>query len=120
VNLVADESVDRPTVLRLREEGHEVLYVAELSPGVADDDVLEQANTRNAVLVTADKDFGELVYRQRRVHAGVVLLRLTGLSNATKASLVAEICRDRGAELIGAFSVVEAGQIRIRQRLASP
>ena len=87
-----------------------MLYVAELSPGVADDDVLEQANTRNAVLVTADKDFGELVYRQRRVHAGVVLLRLTGLSNATKASLVAEICRDRGAELIGAFSVVEAGQ----------
>ena len=57
----------------------------------------------------------------RRIqHAGVVLLRLTGLSNATKASLVAEICRDRGAELIGAFSVVEAGQIRIRQRLASP
>jgi predicted nuclease of predicted toxin-antitoxin system len=63
VNLVADESVDRPTVLRLREEGHEVLYVAEFSPGVADDDVLEQANTRNAVLVTANKDFGELVYR---------------------------------------------------------
>jgi predicted nuclease of predicted toxin-antitoxin system len=116
VNLVADEGVDRPIVERLRRDGHDVLYVAELSPSVPDDDVLEQANARNAVLLTADKDFGELVYRQRLVHAGVVLLRLAGLSNATKASLVAEVCRDRAVELVGAFSVIAPGQVRIRQK----
>ena len=115
MNLVADEGVDRPVVERLREDGHDVVYVVELSPGVGDEEVLQQANARSAVLLTADKDFGELVFRQRLVHSGVVLLRLAGLANATKAEIVAEVCRDRRAELIGAFSVVSAGQVRIRR-----
>ena len=49
--------------------------------------------------MTADKDFGELVFRQGLVHSGVVLLRLAGLANATKAEIVAEVCRTRTAEL---------------------
>ncbi len=40
MNLVADEGVDRPIVNRLREEGHDVLYIAELEPGMDDEDVL--------------------------------------------------------------------------------
>lgn len=117
MNLVADEGVDRPVVERLRQDGHDVVYVAELSPSVADEGVLHQANARrSAVLLTADKDFGELVFRQGLVHSGVVLLRRAGLANATKAEIVAEVCRDRTAELIGAFSVVAPGQVRIRRR----
>ena len=116
MNLVADEGVDRPVVDRLRQDGHAVVYVAELSPSVVDEEVLQQANTRSAVLLTADKDFGELVFRQGLVHSGVVLLRLAGLANATKAEIVAEACRDRAAELVGAFSVVSPGQVRIRRR----
>jgi predicted nuclease of predicted toxin-antitoxin system len=116
VNLVADEGVDRPVVERLRRDGHHVVYVAELSPSVVDEEVLRQANMGNAVLMTADKDFGDLVFRQGLAHSGVVLLRLAGLANATKAEIVAEVCRSRGAELIGAFSVVSSGQVRIRRR----
>ncbi len=115
MNLVADEGVDRAVVERLRLDGHEVVYVAELSPSVADEEVLQRANTLDAVLLTADKDFGELVFRQGLVHSGVVLLRLAGLANATKAEIVAEVCRDRTADLVGAFSVVAPGQVRIRR-----
>lgn len=114
MNLVADESVDRAVVERLRQEGHDVVSVAELSPSITDDAVLQQANDRGALLVTADKDFGELVFRLGRVHAGVVLLRLAGLPNATKADVVAEVFRDRAADLPGAFSVVSPGVVRIR------
>jgi predicted nuclease of predicted toxin-antitoxin system len=78
VNLAADEGVDRPVVERLRQDGHDVVYVAELSPSLPDDEVLQQANARGAVLMTADKDFGELVFRQGLVHSGVILLRLAG------------------------------------------
>ena len=46
---------------RLRQDTHDVLYVAELAPSVTDEEVLREANARGAVLVTADKDFGELV-----------------------------------------------------------
>jgi predicted nuclease of predicted toxin-antitoxin system len=116
VNLVANEGVDRPVVERLRQDGHDVVYVADLSPSITDEEVLQQANARGAVLLTADKDFGELVFRQALVHSGVVLLRLAGLANVTKAEIVAEVCRDRAVELIGAFSVVSPGQVRIRRR----
>jgi predicted nuclease of predicted toxin-antitoxin system len=116
VNLVANEGVDRPVVERLRQDGHDVVYVAELSPSITDEEILQQANARSAVLLTADKDFGELVFRQGLVHSGVVLLRLAGLANVTKAEIVAEVCRDRTAELIGAFSVVSPGQVRIRRK----
>jgi len=116
VNLVADEGVDRPVVERLRQDGHHVIYVAELSPSVADEEVLRQANTGNAVLITADKDFGDLVFRQGLAHSGVVLLRLAGLENTTKAEIVAEVCRSWPAELVGSFSVVSRGQVRVRRR----
>jgi len=114
MNLVADESVDRAVVERLRQDGHDVVWIAELAPSIADDEVLREANDRDALLLTADKDFGELVYRQGRVHGGVVLMRLSGLANATKAENVAEVFRDRAAELPGAFTVLSPGAVRIR------
>jgi predicted nuclease of predicted toxin-antitoxin system len=115
MNLLADESVDRAIVERLRQEGHATAYVAELSPSISDDAVLQQANNSGAVLLTADKDFGELVFRQGRVHAGVILLRLAGMQLAAKADLVAQVLRDYAAELPGAFSVVSPTTLRIRQ-----
>jgi predicted nuclease of predicted toxin-antitoxin system len=77
--LLADESVDRPIVERLRQDAHDTMYVAELAPSISDDDVLKEANSQSALLLTEDKDFGELVYRLGRVHAGIVLIRLAGL-----------------------------------------
>lgn len=58
MNLLADEGVDRAVVERLQNDGHDVLYVAELSPSITDEEVLQQANDRGALLVTSDKDFG--------------------------------------------------------------
>ena len=116
MNLLADESVDQPIVDRLRQDGHNVVYVAELTPSVSDDDVLQQANFQRSLLVTGDKDFGELVYRQGRVHGGVVLLRLLGLSAGLKANIVAEAFGDRGAEMTGAFTVISPGMLRIRRQ----
>ena len=117
MNLLADESVEGPVVTRLRQDSHDVLYVAERVPSITDEEVLREANARGAVLVTADKDFGELVFRQGLVHSGVALLRLAGLANATKAEIVAEVCRVRAADLIGSFTVISPGQVRIRRRL---
>ncbi|PAW82725.1 MAG: hypothetical protein B9S33_14805 [Pedosphaera sp. Tous-C6FEB] len=116
MNLLADEGVDAPIVARLRQDGHAVVYVAELDPGIPDDIVLSHANENRALLLTADKDFGELVYRLRRVHGGVVLVRLTGLSLAAKADLVSAAFQTHGSQFTGAFSVVAPGVIRVRPR----
>jgi hypothetical protein len=56
VIFVCDEGVDRSIVEQLRADGHDVTYIAEISPSISDDEVLIEANDRGAVLVTADKD----------------------------------------------------------------
>ena len=76
MNFLVDENVDRQIADCLRSMGHHVEYVAENDAGISDDEVLEMANEKTALLLTADKDFGELVFRQRRVTSGVILIRL--------------------------------------------
>ena len=120
MRLVADESVDGPIVERLRAEGHEILYVAELDPGISDEVILEQARTASYLLITADKDFGELIFRLKRLPAGVILLRLAGLTNLRKAETVASAMQDHGDSMIEAFTVITPGSIRIRQRMELP
>lgn len=116
MNLLADESVDKPIVDRLRQDNHSVLYIADLDPSIDDNAVLHQANQNGALLITADKDFGELICRMGQIHVGVVLLRLAGLSAETKARTVSAVFADRGHELLSAFSVISPGKIRIRRQ----
>ena len=116
MKFLADESVDRQIVDRLRQEGHIVQYVAELEPGISDDEVLELANHELALLLTADKDFGELVFRQRRMAAGVVLIRLAGLSSVGKANLVASAINQHAGDIAQGFTVISVGALRIRKQ----
>lgn len=116
MNIVADEGVDRPIVEHLRDDGHVVAYIAEESPSITDDQVLTLANTQAAVLLTIDKDFGELVFRLNRVDHGVVLVRLEGLPATTKATIVAQAFRQYGHEMHAAFSVIGPGSVRIRKK----
>jgi predicted nuclease of predicted toxin-antitoxin system len=120
MRLVADESVDGPIVERLRADGHEVLYVAELDPGASDEVILEQARTAACLLVTSDKDFGELIFRLKKLPGGVILLRLAGVTNLRKAEIVASAMQDYGDSMIEAFTVVTPGNVRIRQRIELP
>jgi predicted nuclease of predicted toxin-antitoxin system len=86
-----------------------------MEPGIGDDVVLERANADGALLLTHDKDFGELVFRQRLVHLGVVLVRLAGLSATMKASVVSSAIAQHGGEMPNSFSVISPGRIRIRK-----
>jgi predicted nuclease of predicted toxin-antitoxin system len=117
MKFVTDESVDFPIVERLRQDGHSVWAVVEMDAGIADDLVLDHANQQNAVLLTADKDFGELVFRLKRLNLGVVLVRLAGLPPKRKAEIVARVIAEKGEELKEAFSVITANALRIRRHL---
>ena len=115
MNILADEGVDRPIVERLRQAGHSVQYVAEMSPGITDEVVLDLANRASALLVTADKDFGELVFRQGRITSGVMLIRLAGLPAEQKATVVVATVDRYLDELLDGFSVVTSKAVRIRR-----
>lgn len=79
--------------------------------------ILQDANDRNALLITADKDFGELVFRLGQIHAGVVLLRLFNLPPSACPDVIVAALRKHEKELPGAFSVIAPGKVRIRRTL---
>ena len=115
MKLVADESVDGPIVERLRRDGHSVESIAERSPGVDDQQVLNLSVGSRAVLLTADRDFGEMVIRHGLASAGVVLVRLSGLSAEQKAETVAVAIAAHGDALLDSFAVISPGTVRVRQ-----
>lgn len=91
------------------------MYVAEMSPGVSDDDLLDLAAKEEALLVTADKDFGESVFRHGQAHAGVALSRLRGMDPLQKGAVTSSVVAEHGEKLVNAFSVVEERQVRIQR-----
>lgn len=115
MKILADECVDHGIVVRLRKDGHDVNYVAEMSPGIIDEEVLVLASDDRTLFVTADKDFGELIFRQGYVKRGIVLYRLAGLSTSDKADIISRAIAGHGDELLQAFSVITEKAIRIRK-----
>ncbi len=115
MNFVVDENIDRQVVERLRDDGNSVWYVAEMSPSISDDEVLQIANNGTAPLITSDKDFGELVFRQHLVSHGVILVRLSGLNPEQKAETVSSAITNHENELLGNFTVITPTRIRIRK-----
>jgi predicted nuclease of predicted toxin-antitoxin system len=89
--------------------------MAETSPGIPDTHVLRRANEAGAVLLTADKDFGELVFRQRLAHSGVVLVRLAGCAPEMKALIVTAAISAHVSELEFGFAGVTGNAVRIRR-----
>ena len=85
------------------------------SPGISDDEVLERANELAGLLITMDKDFGELVYRLRRISNGVLLVRLHAATSDERAEAVSVVIREHGPELSEAFSVLSPSKLRIRR-----
>jgi predicted nuclease of predicted toxin-antitoxin system len=116
MRLIADEGVDKPIVDILRNAGLDVLYILEINQGTDDDFILTIANSEQRILLTQDKDFGELVFRLERAHHGVILIRLEGFAPDLKAQIVLNAVITHKDELINAFTVIQPNAIRIRKK----
>lgn len=111
---LADECVAAPLVAFLRADGHEVLYVAEAASGFSDADVIALALREKRLLLTEDKDFGDLVFRRKRTVPGVVLMRIGMETPALKTTRLALAIDRYGEGLFGRYTVVEEGRFRSR------
>ncbi len=117
MKILADENIEREFIEALRENGFNVVSVRENHVGIADDEILQIAENENAVILTYDTDFGELVFRYSLKSRGVILLRLGGLSLAEKIDKTILSIREHEAELENAFTVVSENLVRIRKSL---
>jgi predicted nuclease of predicted toxin-antitoxin system len=116
MNLLADESCPGPVIRALREAGHQVTAIAELARGATDEQVLERALNEARVLITEDRDFGELVYARGRSSAGVILIRFPNSVRQDKPPTVVEVVGKFGLRLQHSFTVIEPGRVRISTR----
>lgn len=114
MRFLADENVSRFVVEGLRAAGFDVDAIGTASQGASDEDVLAAAAREQRILITKDRDFGELVIRQRLEVGGVVLLELERLSNQAEADLVLSILTTNTDKLSGNLVVIEPGRARIR------
>lgn len=116
MNFLADESCAGPVIQALREAGHDVVAISEVAAGVSDDEVLDRAQREKRVLITEDRDFGELVYARGRSSSGVILVRFPSRARRVKPATVVEAVAKLGTRLQDSFTVVEPGRVRISTR----
>jgi predicted nuclease of predicted toxin-antitoxin system len=113
--VLADECCDATLVDALRGDGHDVLYAIESLRGATDDDLVTHAVvSERRILLTEDKDFGELVYRLRRPAHGIVLLRFDVGDRALKVPRLRCLLEKEPERLPGAFVVLEVDKVRVR------
>lgn len=113
MRILADESLPAPTIVVLRAAGHDVVSVWETMRGALDTAVIEHASRDDRVLVTLDKDFGDLVFNQRHSgEPGVVLVRARTSGPAALGALLLSAFAVQG-DWRGAFGVVEDDRVRV-------
>jgi predicted nuclease of predicted toxin-antitoxin system len=114
VNLLADECCDDLLVTGLRGDGHDVLYIRECAPGADDQTVLQMAAAVQRILLTEDKDFGELVVRLKLPAYGIVLLRINPADTALKLARLRDLLLHHAHRLAGTFVVLDETKSRFR------
>jgi predicted nuclease of predicted toxin-antitoxin system len=114
MDLIADENVPRPLIERLRADGHAVVAISETAAGIPDTSVIAASNARGYVLITHDRDFGDLAIGQGLHITGVILLETERLSPKVQVERVAGCLADPCAVWTGQFTVIEPARIRQR------
>ena len=109
-----DECVDEALVTHLRAAGHDVVYMSDVEPRATDADVLRRAQRENRLLLTEDKDFGDLVFRQALPVPGIVLLRIDSSRQSVKPARLRAAVERFGDALFGRYTVIDDSRFRSR------
>lgn len=113
MRFITDENIG-PTVTKwLVSKGYQVFSVYDETPGLADEEILNKGFQEDYIVITGDKDFGELVYKNQLPHKGVVLLRLSDETPPSKIKVLAQLLSQYADQLPNKFTVVTEIGVRI-------
>ena len=113
MRFLADESCDYGVVRGLRAAGHGVRAVSELSPRATDTEVTALAAREARIVLTEDRDLGQLVYAHGQPTRGVIYLRYALALRRQIARDIVTLVTQRGETLAGCFVVMQPGRVRI-------
>lgn len=109
---IADVNVEKAVVEFLRGEGCDVKWVPDLDCEMDDENLLRLANKERRILLTNDKDFGELTFLQGKLSVGVILIRVKGQKTNDKVKIIRKMLKDHGNQLLNHFVVVSKTKFR--------
>lgn len=112
MRFLVDECAGPKVADWLRQQGHEVFSVFDEVRGIDDDFILDKAYSENRILITADKDFGEMVYRERHPHRGIIFIRLEDQRAIAKITVLKSLLENYADQLADRFVVVTESQVR--------
>jgi len=112
MKFIADENLGVRVPQYLKNLGFDIIWVKEIAPGKADIQILEIANKEKRVLITQDKDFGELVFKEKLATAGVILLRLKDESVKNKKEVLLHLLSSK-KDFYGKFTVVKDKKVEV-------
>lgn len=115
MKLLADESVEKRVVDSLRHQGFDVLSVAELAPSIPDESVLRLCVKQKRILITNDKDFGELIFLGKGIAKGIILLRFTSEKTLIKINFLISFLNAYKGKIKKHFIVLNENGARIRK-----
>lgn len=110
MRFLVDESLGKRFSDTLNRHGYASLFVGDLMRSAPDEEILASAENKNIIVITDDKDFGELVFRLKKSTRGVVLFR----THTTDPEKLFELAKSVLDKAEGKFIVVKEGQIRVR------
>ena len=113
MRFLVDECAGPRLARWLHEQGHDVFSVFDQARGITDDAVLQIAMESERILITVDKDFGEKVFREKRFHHGVILLRLKDERSQSKIAAMERLLTSFATRLSGQFIVVTDTRVRL-------
>lgn len=114
MRFLANENVAGDTVFALREKGHDVVWIRTDMPGSKDEDILTRTVAEGRILITFDKDFGELAFQAHLpAKCGIILVRISAPSSPFISNAVITAIESR-SDWAGHFAVVEEHRIRMR------
>jgi predicted nuclease of predicted toxin-antitoxin system len=116
MKFLLDESCDTAIATALDKEGHDVSRVSQVSRGATDEEVVKLALEQNRILLTEDKDFGQLVYATGEETCGVILFRFPFGEREVMARKTIELVEVEKEKLQESFVVLELDKIRIRRK----
>lgn len=114
MRVLVDANIEAIVVHWLRSLGHDVVWAAELPPSTPDTELIEVANNEGRVLITYDRDFGEIVYYRKQLAHGIVLLRSDAPLQVDRLALIQRHWTSIEAQVTGHFVVVSDRSLRIR------
>lgn len=112
MRFLVDECTGKRFATLLENEGYDVLFVGDIMPSASDEEIIRKAEEDNRILITDDKDFGELVFRLGRPTKGIILLRIITVPERRIKALIKLL---KTYDVKNRFTVLEEEVIRSRK-----